>query len=283
MYLRLLYAVCFLLASLNLCAQTDSTVSSPGAPDKTRQIIIEPWVDIPLTLALDGYSLYGMGVIYSRPVQPQATILSLDKNNINKLDRRVVDNYSLKAKDMSDYFFYGSMPLPLILMIDKKMRRDGLKLGLLYLQTMGVTGALYTSSAMIADRYRPYAYNPNVPLSTRTRGGVRNSFYAGHVALVGTSLFFMAKTYSDYHPEMRNKWILYTIAAGATVTAGYLRIEAGQHFITDVALGAAMGTLSGILVPHFHKNKNLAGARLSLSPAMINGGAGFSARYTFNP
>jgi TctA family transporter len=41
----------------------------------------------------------------------------------------------------------------------------------------------------------------------------------------------------------------------ATGTAAYLRHRGGFHFPTDLILGVTQGTLTGILVPHFHKNK----------------------------
>ena len=97
------------------------------------------------------------------------------------------------------------MPLPLLLLLDKKIRKDGLKIGLLFLETMGTTGAIYTSWAMIVNRFRPYAYNSEVSMKTRTRGGSRNSFFAGQPAVVATSTFFMAKVFSDYHPAMKHK------------------------------------------------------------------------------
>ncbi|RYF97551.1 MAG: phosphatase PAP2 family protein [Chitinophagaceae bacterium] len=99
---------------------------------------------------------------------------------------------------------------------------------------------------------------------TRTGGGARNSFPSGHPAVVATSTFFMAKVYSDYHPEMKNKWILYSAAGAASLATGILRIRAGQHFPTDVMVGIPLGVLSGILVPHFHKNKS--SNRLTLLP-----------------
>jgi len=122
------------------------------------------------------------------------------------------------------------MPLPLLLLLDKKIRKDGWNIGLLFLETMGTTGVLYTSSAMIANRYRPYAYNPDVPMDSRTRGGARNSFYAGHPSVVATSTFFMASVYTHYHPDMKHKWVLYSVAGAAAATTGLLRLQAGQHF-----------------------------------------------------
>ena len=240
---------------------------------------IKPGIDIPAAILFDAYSIYGMSVIYGRDAIPVTEINALNKNNVNSFDRSVTGNYSLKAKDASDKFFYGSMPLPLLLMLDKKIRKDGLKMGVLFLETMGVTGVLYTTSAMIADRFRPYAYNAEVPMDIRTRGGARNSFYAGHPAVVATSTFFMASVYTHYHPNMKNKWILYTLAGGATAATGLLRLQAGQHFKTDVITGVTMGTLVGILVPRLHQNKNFKMAKLSLLPRFENGSSGFTALY----
>lgn len=255
--------------------------TSIQATDKkvTQVYKIKPWLDIPLTVAVDAWSLYGMSVIYGRDVVPDEEILALDKKNINKFDRPIADNYNTKAKSASDKFFYGSMPLPLFLLLDKKIRKDGLKIGLLYLETMGTTGVIYTISAMSANRFRPYAYNSNVPMDVRKRGGARNSFFAGHPAVVASSTFFMAQVYTHYHPNMKGKWILYALAGAATATTGLLRLEAGQHFKTDVITGVVIGTLVGNLVPHFHRNKSFIGDKVSLMPNFVNGGSGFIARY----
>lgn len=264
----------------NSFSQTDTLVTNTPANHSTPVYKIKPWIDIPATLLLDGLSLNGMRIIYGRNTLSEAEVLALDKNSINRLDRPIVNNYSERAKSTSDVFFYGSMPLPLILLIDPAIRKDGLKVGLLFLETMGATGTLYTTSAMIANRHRPYSYNANVPMDIRRRGGVLNSFYAGHPSVVATSTFFMAKVYTDYHPNMKRKWILYTVAGGAAATTAYLRVKAGQHFITDAIVGVVVGSAVGILVPHIHKNKNRESRKLTLMPNFEpGGGMGFTAFY----
>jgi membrane-associated phospholipid phosphatase len=241
---------------------------------------IKPWIDISATVVFAGFSVNGFRVIYGRDTIPAATVLALNKNDINRFDRPVTENYSEKAKNTSDLFFYGSMPLPLFLMLDKNIRKDALRVGLLYVEALGITGVFYTGSAMLANRYRPITYNPNVPMSVRVSGGNRNSFPGGHPSLVATSTFFMAKVYADYHPNMRYKWALYTVAGGLTVTTAYLRFKAGYHFKTDLLAGVAFGTLSGILVPTLHKNKsNTVFSKVSLYPNYQNGSTGFTALY----
>jgi membrane-associated phospholipid phosphatase len=275
---------------INLSAQdtpvTDSSILlkpiDASATQKRSVYRIKNGIDIPLTVAGDAWSLYGMSVIYNRDSIPASEILALDRNDINKFDRPVSYNYSKKAAKASDYFFYGSMPLPLVLLFDKKIRRDGLKVGLLYLEAVGITGALYVTSAMLADRMRPYSYNDKADMSVRTRGGARNSFFAGHVAVVATSVFFTAQVYIDYHPEMKNKWILYSAAGALTATTGILRNVAGQHFYTDVALGVTVGTLSGLLTPYFHKRKIIKNSKITLLPNIRGASTGFTFLYSLD-
>lgn len=268
----LICAVLILVYSVSL-SQVDSSgsliniMSSPSTTDipvkehNNDVYKIKYGIDVPVTVAGIGWTLYGFSKIYRRDRVSEAEILALDPNDVNSLDRPYTHKYNLKAKNLSDKFFYGSMPAPIILLLDKKIRNDGHQVGLLYLEAMAVTGVVYTSASMLAGRFRPLAYNENVDMAQRTRGGARNSFPAGHPALVATSAFFMAKVYTDYHPQMKGKWVLYSLAGAATLTTGILRMEGGQHFPTDLMAGIPVGVLSGILIPHIHKykkNSNLA-------------------------
>jgi len=257
-------------------------ISTAGSsPVKLKTYKLKPAVDIPLTAIGTGWSLYAFTEIYSKDKTPEEVILSLDKQDIPPFDRHGADVYHPEADEIGDLLFYGSMPLPLVLLFDKKIRRDGLKVAFLYLESMSVTGLLYTSAVYFADRFRPYAYNPNAPMSERTRGGAKNSFFAGHVALVGTSTFFIAKMLNDYHPDWKAKWLPFTLAGAATATTGYLRYRGGQHFLSDILLGTAVGTLSGILIPHAHKNKNPTDRRISFTASYMGDTPQFGIVYKF--
>jgi len=255
--------------------------TADSSPVKVRTYNLKPAVDIPLTAIGTGWSLYAFTEIYNKDKTPEEVILSLDKQDIPAFDRHGADVYHPEADEIGDLIFYSSMPLPLFLLFDKKVRRDGLKVALLYLESMSVTGLLYTSAVYFADRYRPYAYNDKAPMSERTRGGAKNSFFAGHVALVGTSTFFMAKILNDYHPDWKARWLPFTLAGAITATTGYLRYRGGQHFLSDILLGTAVGTLSGILVPHAHKNKNIADQRISFTASYMGDTPQFGIVYKF--
>lgn len=228
---------------------------------------LKPAIDLPIIAAGTAWSLHGFSVIYSKPSTPEERILDLRKEDINGFDRWATKYYSDKADKYSDWLFYGSMPVPLLLMVaDNKVRKEFGKVLLIWWETMAVTGIYYTGTAYVVDRYRPLAYNPNVPMWERTDGNAKNSFLGGHPALVGSCLFFTAKVYSDFHPESKAKWLFYTVATGATATTAYLRLKAGKHFPSDLIVGSILGPLTGILVPHFHKNKLFKNPNLTILP-----------------
>ncbi len=240
---------------------------------------LKPAVDIPLTAIGTGLSLLGFSKIYSKDASSEEDILALRKSDINSFDRSAADNYSDKATKQSDMIFYGSMPLPLVLLLDKEIRKDAAKIGFLYLEALSITGVFYTGSNYFVNRYRPLAYNPDVPMDERRSGGSTNSFIGGHPAMVATSVFFIAKVYADYHPESNFKWILYTAASASTFATAYLRYKGGKHFPSDLITGVAIGTLSGILVPQFHKNKLINNERVKLAPFHNGMSSGLSFNY----
>ena len=82
-----------------------------------------------------------------------------------------------------------------------------------------------------------------------------------------------------YHPDSKIKWLFYTLAGTATVSVAYLRYLAGQHFPSDLLLGIAQGTLTGLLVPYFHKHKIIKDPNLSLLPYSNGGNHGLALIY----
>ncbi len=69
-----------------------------------------------------------------------------------------------------------------------------------------------------------------------------------------TSSFFIAKVFSDLHPELGNKkYWLFAAAMIPPAMVGRFRVKGGKHFYTDILIGTAMGAASGILTPQLHK------------------------------
>lgn len=101
-------------------------------------------------------------------------------------------------------------------------------------------------------RARPYVWKGNPDLYPATVSDANVSFYGGHATFVfavvvsGSTLFFMQ--------DMPGApWVLGVGLAAAGFTA-YLRMAADKHYLSDVLVGAAVGSLVGWAVPYlFHR------------------------------
>ncbi len=286
-------AVVTLLLAFNCLAQDSTLQTAPIAPtpippanneadlQASPQYKIKPGVDIPLVVAGAGFSAYNFSRISKKTSSDPAYVQGLSKKDVNWFDRWGVHAYHKKTDDASYIPFFVSMPAPLLLFgLDKKMRKDFFKLTFLYAESMIITGILYTSAAGYTNRLRPMVYSAETPMEKRILSEQKKSFFAGHVALVATSTFFMARVIDDYHPNSRFKWLYYGLASAATLGTAYMRSAAGEHFPSDLILGTAVGTLSGLLTPSLHKIKLVTTNRLSILPIGGSGSTGgFTALY----
>jgi membrane-associated phospholipid phosphatase len=227
---------------------------------------LNPKVDIPLLTGCAAWCGYTVTQIYVKGPSTQAQILALNTNNIDPLDRWAVYPYNHKVDRASYYPFYASFPLPLVfLLFGKDTRSDFLKLTFLYMESLSVTAFLGSSATFFVNQYRPYTYSSGTTMTQKMKQNAKNSFYAGHVEIVGVSTFFIAQVYANYYPHSKAKWLIYALSGAATLGMGCLRIDAGMHFPSDVLLGAATGALTGLLVPYFHNHKISKNNSLKLS------------------
>jgi len=240
-------------------------------------------VDIPITVGAFALNYFGNNILRQKTPLDSVTIANLDPNNINSFDRcatRQDASYTETADKISDYAMFTTFTLPLLFLADKEIRKDWAPLFLLYLETEAIVGSLYSwGAAMHVDRIRPYVYHPDIQWGRKSGGGTQTSFYSGHVSSSAAACFFVAKVFSDYHPEWGNKkYLIFGAAAIPPIFIAYHRIRAMEHFPTDVITGFIVGTTTGILVPHLHKNKK---ANLAIVPVATGHFNGFAMTLKF--
>ncbi len=182
-------------------------------------------------------------------------VSELDKNDINSFDRIAVDYNSSQAQTISDIVQYTSYALPSLFLVNKRIRKDYLTLGVMGLEAFLTNAALTSLTKLTVKRVRPFVYNPDIAVEEKTRLHSRLSFYSGHTSTVATLSFFSAKVYNDYFPESKWKPVVWSVAASLPALNACLRVKGGKHFPTDVITGYIAGGLVGYLVPHFHKKK----------------------------
>ncbi|MFK7776472.1 MAG: phosphatase PAP2 family protein [Saprospiraceae bacterium] len=192
----------------------------------------------------------------------------LDRQNINRFDRIAIDNYSSSARALSDVLLYSTFSYPALILLDKPIRKDYFKIGILAVESLGWTITVTTLTKGLTKRTRPFMYNPAIPFEDKIDSNGRLSFFSGHTAGVASISFFTAKVLNDYYPNSKWKSAIWSVASIIPVTTGYLRIRSGKHYPTDVLTGLIVGGAIGILIPHFHKKKKKkASTNLSLLPS----------------
>ncbi len=238
------------------------TAQTEQVKGKTVYKVNKKW-EIPVTLALFATNAIGLDHVGKRAGLDSLEIVKLDPNDLKPFDRWATQqdpDFTGQAQRLSDLFLNISVALPVFLALDKSIRKDWFDLLVLYGETHAINGNLYVLAASLADRPRPLVYNTEIPFPDRMEAGTLNSFFSGHVSTAAASSFFVAKVYSDYHPEMgRNKYALFGAALVPPLLVGFYRYKAMKHFPSDIFTGLLVGSLSGILVPHLHKKKKNKG------------------------
>lgn len=212
----------------------------------------------------------------------EAELNNLNRDDINPFDRPATYNYSPQAAATSDIIRLGVLILPVIFLSSHHTRSDIGSLFVMGLEVGAITYGLTLSIKNIANRPRPYVYNPDVPLGERTNSISKKSFFSGHTSFTASFSFFTAKVITDYHTNMKTgiKITVWSTAAIIPAITAYFRVESGKHFPTDVLAGYAVGAFTGWIVPQLHKKKK-KNANYSLFPVMYYGAPGLHFTYKF--
>ena len=176
--------------------------------------------------------------------------------NVWFLDKGATNNYSADADKWSDVILYTSIALPFSHYSAEICRREGYTIGAMALQTFFITDGITNLTKAFTKRFRPFTYNPDVPLEEKLSNGARYSFISGHASNTAALGWFSAKVFSDLYPDSKWKPVIWTLGVSLPAATAYLRYRAGKHFPTDVLAGYAVGAAVGYLVPHFHKTEN---------------------------
>jgi len=208
------------------------------------------------------------------PLTPHE-IAGLDLNDVNQFDR---SGFAAYRDDLAgDGLLAVSYALPLTLLAKADCRRDWHTLTMMWAETtllnVGTAGVVKSS----VQRTRPFAYDPRAPIDIKTSKTGRFSFYSGHTSQAAANCFFTARVFSMYATHNGTKILVWAGAALYPAVTGYLRVDSGHHFRTDVMAGYCMGALFGFLVPELHR---LRGLRF-IQPVAFDDASGLGLRFSF--
>ncbi len=170
-------------------------------------------------------------------------------------DDSVHDQFSRRAAQISDGLLATTVAAPVFYLTGTTIDdADGDRL-LLYGEALAIDVALFESVKHLVQRPRPYTYSsdPEVARYAKAQGNdAYQSFYSGHAATAfcaATAGAYLVATSTDDSRVRAVTWGLGFAAAAATAN---LRVRAGKHFYSDVAVGSVIGIAIGYAVPALH-------------------------------
>ena len=248
---KLLLLVCMVFATLNCFAESVYTY------DLTKDVIIGA---VSVGLTASSFFIDSSSNSASRDAV-------LRKSDVNAFDRSLMFDFNKPLDLTSTIATCGLAVLPVLSLGGNiKDFNAWVTYGIMYAESALL---VYGSSEILKNtvmRYRPYFYSGEIPSGQES--DYYKSFPSRHTAFAFMSAGFLTTTFFNEYPDSGWKIplcaISYTLAAGI----GAARVFSGNHFLSDVLTGAAIGSVYGYLIPWLHLRKDAD--RVALTP-MPNG------------
>ncbi len=212
-----------------------------------------------LALGLGSVSLTVTGLIMEHRVEGWDGEETFSKRNINEVDRVWYNEYRPAVDTMGTVTALTNViALPVGIYAAEAVMNNlppgelatvGVMLTESYLTGYGVRNIIKS----IAKRPRPYMYREQWDTDHLEDGDYTLSFPSGHTTDAFMGATFLSYTFCKYYPESRLKVPVIAASYTLAATTGFLRVASGNHFISDVLTGAALGTAVGIVVPFVHE------------------------------
>jgi membrane-associated phospholipid phosphatase len=178
---------------------------------------------------------------------------SLSRSSVNRIDRHATYLYSASKSKWSDILVGFSVVSPAGLFRNRNVRLYAGTFSLMYLETILLSTFIPQLCKRSVERYRPYVYNPDAPLSVRIKPDSRRSFFSGHTTTAFAAAVFLSTVYSNTQNTGRWRSFVWTGSLLSASLVSYLRYASGAHFPTDILAGALTGAALGFLVPALHR------------------------------
>ena len=248
-----------LLGWLLLCGPGADAAAGQEPVYRSAPAAHAPWL-----LAGGALAVVGQQIQARLEPLPAAERTTLHPGDLWALDRPWAGRWSPASGRGSDLLLAGALVLYPTTWLSARRHQEDAAVMLMGIQTVLLTQGAVMLTKGVTGRFRPWAYLSGNPQEGDLPPEARRSFPSGHTAHAFAAVSFALTVRRDLGSVAGSpRAVPWLLLAGATSTA-VLRVTAGEHFPTDVAAAAVLGTLVGNLVPRLHRQAGSSGPAFSL-------------------
>jgi membrane-associated phospholipid phosphatase len=245
----LVLVVCCLLNAPAVVAQ--SVRPQPPAP-AARLYNTNTKTDV--LVSASGGAVWGL----ARLIKPKTCLAPCVVGQLNGLDRPFAGRAERSGADRASTVLVATAAgAPFLLNIStsrqdlrpKQYWRDAAVLG----ETLLITNAITDVVKNATSRPRPFVRGLPDTDSRYGQPASYKSFFSGHTASAFAMTMSYAKMYTRSQPNAK-PGLVYGLGIALGAVTGTLRVDAGEHYPTDVIMGALVGSAIGLFVtPALHR------------------------------
>jgi len=264
MKLRKRIALLLVLAQVAVCPLTADAMTSERSSGFHSSFISEG-------LLLGGGLAINAGAMLiekkMEPIDGWTMDSKRDLSEINAFDRPWAFPFSQPMDFTSEVLSFSALLAPSLLLAAPM--DDWFTLGLIYSESLIWAWGIKELGKNLFHRYRPYTYFEGYTEEALADGDFQQSFPSGHTTLAFTGAGFSIYLINHYFKD--SSWRIPLIASTSTLAVGaaVFRVASGNHFLTDVLAGAAIGIFTGFFIPWLHTFPNDT-MSISVQPSEIS-------------
>lgn len=185
-----------------------------------------------------------------------------DASKLNALDRKTIRYHHEWARLPANLIYilpgvWGA--LDILDVGASKWRGWGSDLSVIA-EALVIGGVIQQVTRHAVERPRPFMYTPGVYPADRGLPEANRSYFSGHTSSMFSLAASFAYTYQLRHPDSGWRFVVWPALLSAAGVQSGLRVASGDHFPSDVIIGALVGVSAGIMIPALHRRQETTAA-----------------------
>lgn len=177
-----------------------------------------------------------------------------DPNSVNLFDKSATRQSAAGLEDFADYAMIAAFSGGIPLLFSENARQSGWVITVMAAETVLWAATLPQITKIAFPRNRPFVYNADFSPESKMEQRARESFFSRTTTMAFAGAVFSSRLFEMFYPGSEYKYWVWGGSLALAGSAGYFKYRSGQHFPTDVIIGAAVGSFIGWVIPHIHQN-----------------------------